>query len=145
MADEGNDGGNLNQAVPFFRVADMQASLRFYQDGLGFRIAQKWVVDDEIRWCLLKRGRVALMIQHFLTEGGGSWRPEGKAGEGVTICILCDDALALYRELRSRGVDTSRPFVGNGLWVTSVADPDGFRIDFESPTDAPEESEYQED
>jgi hypothetical protein len=30
------------------------------------------------------------------------------------------------------------------MWVTSVADPDGYRLDFESYTDAPEESEYQE-
>jgi hypothetical protein len=28
--------------------------------------------------------------------------------------------------------------VGNGLWVVSLTDPDGYRLDFESPTDAPE-------
>jgi hypothetical protein len=31
-------------------------------------------------------------------------------------------------------------FVGNGLWVTSFADPDGYRLDFESPTDVPEDT-----
>jgi hypothetical protein len=34
--------------------------------------------------------------------------------------------------------------VGNRLWVVSLIDPDGYRIDFESPTDAPEESELEE-
>ena len=29
------------------------------------------------------------------------------------------------------------------MWVTQLSDPDGYRIDFESPTDAPE-SEYSE-
>lgn len=32
--------------------------------------------------------------------------------------------------------------MGNGLWVTSVQDPDGYRLDFESPTDVAEETVY---
>jgi hypothetical protein len=28
------------------------------------------------------------------------------------------------------------------MWVTSLEDPDGYQLDFESPTDAPEETEY---
>jgi len=58
---------------------------------------------------------------------------------------MCEDALALYREFKSRGVQTlKRPFVGNHLWVVPVTDPDGYRMEFESPTDAPEESELEE-
>ena len=62
-----------------------------------------------------------------------------------TCCFMCEDALALYREFKSRGVQTrKRPFVGNHLWVVPVTDPDGYRMEFESPTDAPEESELEE-
>ena len=36
-------------------------------------------------------------------------------------------------------------FVGNGLWVVPVTDPDGYRMEFESPTDArQEETELEE-
>ena len=28
------------------------------------------------------------------------------------------------------------------MWVTSIKDPDGYDLNFESPTDAPEETEY---
>jgi lactoylglutathione lyase len=136
--------GDLRQAVPFFKVADVERSLDFYRDGLGFQTRHKWEVDGRLRWCWLQRGGVALMLQQFPTEGQNAWCPEGKVGEGVSICVMCDDALALYREFRSRGLDASRPFVGNGLWVTSVSDPDGFRLEFESPADAPEETEYAE-
>ena len=31
------DAPNVRQAVPFFGVTDIDASLRFYVDGLGFR------------------------------------------------------------------------------------------------------------
>jgi hypothetical protein len=84
------------------------------------------------------------MLQEYRKEGHDFFRPEGKVGLGVTICFICEDAVSLYRELRSRGVDAKRPFVGNGMWVTSVTDPDGYKLDFESDTDAPEESELPE-
>jgi hypothetical protein len=44
----------------------------------------------------------------------------------------------VYHAALARGLTPSRPFVGNGLWVVSLTDPDGYRLDFESPTDAPE-------
>ena len=37
-----------------------------------------------------------------------------------------------------------RAFVGNRAWVTSLKDPDGYQLHFQSPTDAPEESEYED-
>jgi lactoylglutathione lyase len=80
------------------------------------------------------------MLQEFLPER----IPTGKLGEGVSVYFMCKDALAIYREARARGLEAKRPFVGNGLWVTGLSDPDGYRIFFESPTDVPEETEYSE-
>jgi len=100
---------NVKQAVPFFGVTNMEGSLRFYVDGLGFA------------------------------------PPKETLGTGTSVCFMCEDALALYREFKSHGIQTrQRPFVGNRLWVVPLTDPDGYRIDFESPTDAPEESELAE-
>jgi len=39
----------------------------------------------------------------------------------------------------------NRPFVGNRLWCVSVVDPDGYKLSFNSPTDAPEESVLTEE
>ncbi len=66
-------------------------------------------------------------------------------GTGVSISLVCRDALAFYRRAKARGIAGARPFVGNGLWVTPLADPDGYRLELTSPTDAEEESEYTED
>jgi lactoylglutathione lyase len=127
---------NLEQAVPFFRVADIGQSVRFYVEGLGFRIGPEWRVEGELRWCWLSRGGVAFMLQQFPAEGHNGWKPSGKVGEGVSICVMCKDAVGLHDELRNRGIEASSPRVANGLWVTTVIDPDGFRIDFESPADS---------
>ncbi len=135
--------GNLRLTVPFFGVSEIEASVRFYVEGLGFAMTKRWVDDGRLRWCWLERGNAALMLQEFLKEGPHANRPAERLGAGVTICFICEDALALYREFAARGIAASRPFVGNAMWVTSVTDPDGYRLDFESETDAPEESEYQ--
>lgn len=140
---------NIKQAVPFFGVTNMEASLRFYVDGLGFEMKRWWVPDSEdndyihdgrVRWCWLQRGDVAIMLQEFLPER----RPKETLGTGTSVCFTCEDALALYQEFKSRGIQTRKPTVGNRLWVVPLTDPDGYRIEFNSPTDAPEESELDE-
>ena len=135
-----SEGANVRQAVPFFRVSNMEASVRYYVDGLGFTIKTRWIDDGKLRWCWLELGSAALMLQ----ELHDSSKPEGKVGVGVSICFICEDALALYRAFTSRGIEASRPFVGNGMWVTSLADPDDYRLDFESLTDVPEETQLDE-
>jgi catechol 2,3-dioxygenase-like lactoylglutathione lyase family enzyme len=133
---------NVKQAVPFFGVSDIEASVRYYVDGLAFELTRKWVHEGKLRWCWLQLGDAALMLQEFWSDGSHTNRPEGQLGEGVSICFICEDALVLYREVTSRGIQASRPVVGNGMWVTSLTDPDGYRIEFESYTDAPEDTEY---
>ena len=34
---------NVKQAVPFFNVTDIEASLRFYVDGLGCVMTKEWL------------------------------------------------------------------------------------------------------
>ena len=133
---------NVKQAVPFFGVTDIQASVRYYVDGLGFEMINKWIDEGKLQWCWLQLDNAALMLQEFRKEGHGGYRPEGKLGQGVTVCFICEDALKIYHEVTARGIAASRPFVGNAMWVTSLTDPDGYRIDFESDTDVPEETVY---
>lgn len=139
-----NNDPNLQQAVPFFAVSNLENSLRYYVDGLGFGMTNKWIDEGKLRWCWLQRGGAALMLQEFRTEGSEAWVPEGKLGVGVSICFVCADALAFYHEVTSRRIQAGRPFVGNGMWVTSLSDPDGYRLEFESYTDVPEGTELAE-
>jgi lactoylglutathione lyase len=132
---ESQTKANVEQAVPFFMVSDMARSVRFYVDVLGFQKTKEWRPDGQLRWCWLELGGAAMMLQEF----GKTHVPAGKLGEGVSICFQCRDALELYRQFTSRGLQVQEPFVGNNMWVTILLDPDGYKLDFESPTDAPEE------
>src|SRR6266545_1032349 len=135
MNSEPKTATNVRQAVPFFMVSDIEQSLRFYVDGLGFEVKKKWEPEGKLQWCYIEIGDAALMLQEFWKKGHHAGRPDGKLGQGVSICFFCEDALAIYRDIKSRGIEVSRPFVGNGMWVTSVTDPDGYHIDFESYTE----------
>lgn len=136
--------GNVKNVVPFLRVSSMEQSVRYYVDGLGFEMKNKWVVGGKLRWCWLAIGGAALMLQEFPTEGHDAWLPDGKLGQGVSLVFTCEDAVAIYREVTSRGLQASEPEVGNAMWVTSLSDPDGYRIDFESATDTPEDTKLSE-
>jgi lactoylglutathione lyase len=135
---------NVKEVVPFLAVSGMERSVQYYVDGLGFTMKNKWVVDGKLRWCWLALGGAALMLQEFPTEGHDSWTPKGKAGEGVSLCFTCEDAIRFYDEVRSRGIQASEPQVGNAMWVTSLSDPDGYRLYFNSATDAAEDTKLSQ-
>jgi lactoylglutathione lyase len=138
---ETKSAANVQQAVPFFMVSSIEDSIRYYVDGLGFEMTRQWIDEGKLKWCWLQHGGAALMLQEYQKER----IPSGKRGEGVSVCFQCSDALAIYHEAAARGIKaTKRPFVGNAMWVVIFSDPDGYRIDFESPTDVPEETEYTE-
>jgi lactoylglutathione lyase len=127
---------NVKQVVPLLAVADMERSLRFYVDGLAFVRKHQWVVENRIRWCWLTLGGASVMLQEIL----GGVRGDG----GISLWFLCEDAIAIHHEVQARGIEASEPQVGNGMWVTTLDDPDGYRINFESPTVVAEETKLSE-
>jgi lactoylglutathione lyase len=133
---------NVKEAIPFFHVTDIDVSLRFYVDGLGFRLTNQWLPEGRIRWCMLQHGSASIMLQEYWRNGKRGGAPDGALGLGLSISFLCVDAVALYKAFVARGIAATRPFVGNRMWVTTVVDPDGYRMEFESDTDVAEETVY---
>lgn len=129
---------NLKLAVPFFMVTNIDRSLDFYTGGLGFQIKIDWKPEGKIEWCWLERDGVAVMLQEYRK----AFLPKEKPGQGVSICFMCNDALALYQEFLQKGLSLKEPFVGNNLWVVEVSDPDNYILCFESPTNTPEGTTY---
>jgi uncharacterized glyoxalase superfamily protein PhnB len=123
-------------------VTDMSRSLRFYLEGLGFTLKNKWTPDspDKIRWCWLELGGASLMLQEY----NPGRIPTEKLGKGASIWFQCHDSLALYHEFKSGGIETREPFVGNHMWDVALTDPDGYDLHFESPTDVPEETKLSD-
>ena len=143
MSDRPTSAGGVRLAVPFFGVEDIARSARWYTEGLGFTQTRQWTPEGRLRWCWLELDDVAVMLQEYTTTESGPRPMIANPGQGVTISFQCDDALAVYHAAQANGLEPSRPFVGNGMWVTALHDPDGYRLEFESVTDVAEGTEYE--
>ena len=135
---------NVKEVVPLYAVADVQKSIAFYVDGLGFDVRHKWVDEGVLRCCRLQLGGAGLMLQQYRTEGTDSRQLGKNKGEVVELFFWCDDALVIYHEASERGLDASEPRVGNGNWVTHLTDPDGYKISFQSETDTAEDTKLSD-
>lgn len=143
MAEASMSQVGVQQLVPLLMVKSMDASVRFYIDGLGFAMTNKWAPEGKVRWCWLEHGTAALMLQEVDSDDNHGGGLDGPVGTGVGLNFTCRDAVAFYHVVSDRGVAVNRPFVGNDMWVASLRDPDGYRLYFQSPTDVPEETVYQ--
>lgn len=130
---------NVRSAVPFFMVTDMKKSLEFYIAGLGFEIKNTWEPNGKTEWCWLQLGNASVMLQEYRNLPSSDHQ-----GKGVSIYFMCENALVIYHDITSRGIAAEEPFVGNGMWVIGMQDPDGYHLLFESVTDVPEGTNYSE-
>ncbi|HKW97967.1 MAG TPA: VOC family protein [Bryobacteraceae bacterium] len=102
---------HFENSAPILRVENMEASLRFYVDGLGFTNAP-WGNND---FTCVTRDRAAIYLCRSDQGRGAAW-----------AWIGIEDAAQLHEEYRARGVPIRLPPT-NFLWALEmqVEDPDG--------------------
>jgi catechol 2,3-dioxygenase-like lactoylglutathione lyase family enzyme len=119
----------VRQLWPLLFVRDIDKSVRFYRDELGFVLANQAEAHGRMFWCRLERGGAAIMLQQAEEEDGPA---EGR-GRGVAFYFISEDADAMHVELTSRGLRLDRPKVADyGMKQLFVPEPDGYSICFES-------------
>jgi uncharacterized glyoxalase superfamily protein PhnB len=117
----------LRSASPGFTVNDIQQSLAWYRDVMGFAVKRRWEHEGQLMGAELAAGNVVFMI------GQDDWK-KGRnrvKGEGFRIyCETTQDVDRLAAGIRARGgVLLQAP--RDEPWGTrdfAVADPDGFKI-----------------
>lgn len=113
-------------------MQDIDRSIAFYRDRLGFSVVGVAKTVERVFWCHLKRGGASIMLQQAEPADG----PAAGRGRGVGFYFVCDDADALYAEWTGRGLMLAPPTVADyGMKQLFVPEPDGYSICFESPTD----------
>jgi catechol 2,3-dioxygenase-like lactoylglutathione lyase family enzyme len=117
----------LRSASPSFTVNDLQKSLAFYRDVLGFTEGEHWERDGTLHGVELVAGRVSL----FLAQDDWQKGRDRVKGQGFRVyCDTVQDIDALARRIQERGGTLAeepkdRPWGGRDF---AVADPDGFKI-----------------
>ena len=107
----------------FLEVGNLDESLVFYHDSLGFEIESK-SPDADPPIATVRGGRLRITLVQ---------QPETmlKRGRGVHFVLGVGDVDNYYRELTERGVKVSRPAdEGWGGRFIAVRDPDSYRLFF---------------
>jgi uncharacterized glyoxalase superfamily protein PhnB len=131
--------------IPYLRVRNMQRSLAFYVDGLGFEIKDSLTGEDGLFWARVHNGDCQLMLSHrpsrFIGDGHGDDHEHDEHGRHVyrvnavqhgelnlVTYLYVDDADAAYAELKARGVERLDEPVDQfyGVREFLVCDPDGY-------------------
>ncbi|HZN99043.1 MAG TPA: VOC family protein [Gemmatimonadales bacterium] len=116
----------LRSIVPTFTVSDLQRSIAWYREGLGFFVTERWEDGGQLEGVMLKAGACHLgLSQDDFAKGRERLK-------GVGFRILCEtlqevDALAA-RLKKFGGTILEEP--GN-RWDTysfTAQDPDGFKL-----------------
>ena len=123
-----------NALVPELYVSNIEASLSFYCDRLGFEI----VYDrPEERFAYLKLGEAELMLEQLSTK---SWRTgtlEPPFGRGLNLQIQVQDVQSVYAACQASTVLIQVPletrhYAAGDTTITQaqfvVQDPDGYLI-----------------
>lgn len=118
--------------VPTFTVNDLDKSLRFYSQGLGFTIAEKYENEGKLQGVMLGAGGTMLGIsQDDFAKG-----KDRVKGVGMRLYVETDqDIEALAAQVKSAGfrVDDGPAALPWGPLGFTVTDPDGFRLTISKP------------
>jgi catechol 2,3-dioxygenase-like lactoylglutathione lyase family enzyme len=120
--------------APEFFVRDVDASIAFYADVLGFTLVRADAGGDGRRtFAVVVRGAAEFMLAHeaFLGSANRGALPYPRAS-GVDIRLMVGDVDAVYARVSGAGAKIVLPLKDQeyGLRDFIVADPDGFRIRF---------------
>ena len=119
----------VRELWPLLFVQDIERSLVFYRDRLGFDVVGEAKVGGKTFWCRLQRGGASIMLQQAAAEDG----PAQGRGRGVAFYFVCDDAEAMHGELTARGLKLDPPTIAEySMKQLFVPEPDGYAICFES-------------
>ena len=136
------------QSIPYLRVRDMQRSIAFYVDGLGFELKDSSTAEDGLFWASLSLDACQLMLSHrpsrFLADGHPEDDHEhddqgrhvfnlqaSQNGElNFVTYLYVDDVDATYEELlsssASRPIDRAARQVLRRPRVPRSTTPDGY-------------------
>jgi uncharacterized glyoxalase superfamily protein PhnB len=116
-----------------FTVKDLDASLAWYRNVLGFTVDRKHERDGVVRAVSLKAGNVRIL----LGQDDGAKGADRAKGEGFSLMITTAQNLdELAQAVKHRGgvLETEPTTTPWGARVFRIKDPDGFKLTISSVT-----------
>lgn len=134
----------IQYLCPLLQVFDMNTSLKFYCEVLGFHIHESAGEKNDLGWVWLKRNNTDLMLNTAYETPDRPERPDTTrfAAHNDTILYFgCPDVDEAYQILLSKGLKLEPPTVAPyGMKQLYLHDPDGYGICFQWKHEGKEEA-----
>ena len=122
----------LTDVAPGITANDLEKSLAFYRDVVGFAVEERWEKDGKLAGVSLRAGKVVFMI------GQDDWQKgrDRKKGEGFRLYFeTSQDVDAIAKRIESAGgrLDQQPKDQSWGMRDFSMTDPDGFKLTIGKP------------
>lgn len=119
----------LRSILPSFTATDLQRSIAFYRDVLGFVIGEEWREKGTLMGCEIHAGAATFMLgQDDFAKGR-----DREKGIGTRVwCHTAQDLDRLAADIKARGgqLDQEPQDMSWGDRVFMISDPDGFKLTF---------------
>ena len=116
----------MSAATPGFTVADIQKSVAWYRDVLGFVVNERWESNGKLEAVEMRCGNVSFFL------GQDDWKRGRKRMKGQGVRIYCSTYRNVDRyaeHVRAQGTRfTQLPTTEMGMRSFSVDDPDGYQL-----------------
>ena len=121
-----NERLTLKSTSPGLTVNDLQASIAFYRDALGFEVGDKWEEEGKLLGIEMVAGPVTFMLNQDDWKKG---RDRDK-GQGVRIfCATDQDVDRIAERARAHGAKIEHePRDEWGMRAFGLVDPDGYKL-----------------
>ena len=122
---------NLVSISPFFIVKDLQASIAFYRERLGFQVDFQGPEGD-VYYAGVSRDGVGIMLKTILPDVLPCPNHTRHPWARWDAYIYTLDPDSLFDEFRQRDVPFVKElsFIDDGLWGFEITDADGYVIAF---------------
>ena len=122
---------NLVSISPFFIVKDLQASIAFYRERLGFQLDFDGPAGD-VYYAGVSRDGIGIMLKEILPDVLPCPNHTRHPWARWDAYIYTQDPDTLFDEFRQRGVPFVKElsFIDEGLWGFEITDADGYVLAF---------------
>ena len=128
----------LQQLIPMLNVSNIEASLEFYRNTLGFEIVSDPDMVGDWRWATIRSGNTELMLSESRSEpdAGKITDPHVDTSWPVIFYFYPDDVAALHAKVLAGGFEpTALEVTHYGMREFSLTDPDGHLLSFGQDAD----------
>jgi len=121
----------LRVAMPAITANDLEASVAWYRDVMGFVVGEEYRVEGELQGVEMKAG----VVRFLLSQDDFAQGRDRLKGLGLRIyCTTTQDVDELAAQIGARGGELIQPPTDQpwGARDFAVIDPDGFKISISS-------------